>query len=163
VRIWRITRAAHTALDGEGARRYGGRWTPKGSAAVYGSATLSLAALERFVHSDPAFEPTDLVAIAVEIDANVSMHSVEVADLPPTWRQYPAPAALALVGGRWLQEAATAILSVPSVVIPHERNYVINPGHSDVRRLVAGPPEPFRFDPRMWTTRTSARHDPTRA
>lgn len=153
MRVWRIARAAHAAFDGEGARRYGSRWTPKGLAAVYCSATLSLAALERFVHTDPGLEPPDLVAVAVDVGADVAVHSIDIADLPSDWREYPAPEALALIGERWLRESRTAILTVPSVVIPHERNYVFHPGHVDFARLTIGEPEPFSFDPRMWARR----------
>ena len=55
------------ALEGEGSRLYGSRWTPRGVPADFASATLSLAALERFVHTDPDLEPADLVAVEIEI------------------------------------------------------------------------------------------------
>ncbi len=127
MRVWRIASAAHSAFDGEGARRYGSRWTPKGFSAVFTSATLSLAALERFVHTDPDLEPVDLVAIAVDIETNIAIESVALDDVPADWRTYPAPPPLALIGERWLRESRTAVLAVPSVVIPHERNFVLNP------------------------------------
>ena len=63
MRVWRIASATHAPFDGEGARRHGSRWTPRGIPAVFTSATLSLAALERFVHTDSDLEPTSLVAI----------------------------------------------------------------------------------------------------
>ena len=154
MRVWRIATAAHVAFDGEGARRYGSRWTPKGVAAVYASATLSLAALERFVHTDPDLEPVDLVAVLVDMDDAIPIESLGIDQLPTDWRQYPAPDALGRLGNNWLTAARTAILSVPSVLIPHERNYVLNPEHADFRRLVTGRPEPFGFDPRMWVKRT---------
>ena len=89
MRVWRIATAAHAAFDGEGARRYGSRWTPKGNAAVYASATLSLAALERFVHTDPDLEPADLVAVLVDVDDTIPIESLDVGQLPTDWRQYP--------------------------------------------------------------------------
>ena len=153
MRVWRIASAAHSAFDGEGARRYGSRWTPKGFSAVFTSATLSLAALERFVHTDPDLEPVDLVAIAVDIETNIAIESVALDDVPADWRTYPAPPPLALIGERWLRESRTAVLAVPSVVIPHERNFVLNPTHADFVRLMINPSEPFSFDPRMWKTR----------
>jgi RES domain-containing protein len=153
VRVWRIATAAHAAFDGEGARRYGSRWTPKGVAGVYTSATLSLAALERFVHTDPDLEPADLVAVLVDVDDGIPIQSLDIRQLPADWRQYPAPDTLGRWGGEWLAASRTAILAVPSVVIPHEWNYVLNPGHADFRRLVIGRPEPFGFDPRMWAKR----------
>jgi RES domain-containing protein len=120
---------------------------------VFTSATLSLAALERFVNTDADLEPVDLVRIAVDIATNIAIETVAVADLPADWRTYPAPPSLALIGERWLRASKSAVLSVPSVVIPNERNFVLNPAHADFARLVFNPPEPFSFDPRMWKTR----------
>lgn len=153
MRVWRITTAAHTAFDGKGARRYGSRWTPKGVAVVYTSATLSLAALERFVHTDPDLEPAALIAVAVDADNGIPIQSLDTADLPADWRTYPAPESLARLGAAWVAEARTSMLAVPSVVVPHERNYLLNPAHSDFQRLLIGPSEPFSFDPRMWEKR----------
>jgi RES domain-containing protein len=150
LRVWRIARAAHAACDGEGARLHGSRWTPKGFPAVFASSTLSLAALERFVHTDPDLEPSDLVAIAIDIGSGVALTSVELADLPYDWRAFPAPPRLALFGERWLQASRTAVLLVPSVVVPHERNLILNPVHPDFAAFEIGRPEPFGFDPRMW-------------
>lgn len=153
MRVWRIASAAHATFDGEGARRYGSRWTPRGIPAVFTSATLSLAALERFVTTDPDLEPVGLVTIAVDIETNIAIETVTVADLPADWRTYPAPPALAVIGERWLREAKSAVLSVPSVVIPNERNSLLNPTHADFVRLTINPSEPFSFDPRMWKTK----------
>jgi RES domain-containing protein len=50
-RLVRRTRAKD-AFTGEGSRLYGGRWTPKGLAAVYCSEHLSLCVLELRVNQD---------------------------------------------------------------------------------------------------------------
>jgi RES domain-containing protein len=150
VRVWRIASAAHAAFDGEGARRHGSRWTPRGIPAVFTSATLSLAALERFVHTDSDLEPTDLLAVPVEIHDDIAIEAVEVETLPAGWRTFPAPPALALIGEQWFRSSRTAVLSVPSVVVPHERNFVLNPTHREFARIVISRSEPFSFDPRMW-------------
>lgn len=120
---------------------------------MFTSATLSLAALERFVNTDPDLEPDELVAIAVDVEPDVAIEAVAVADLPSDWRTYPPPPGLAMIGERWLRTLTSVVLSVPSAVIPNERNCVINPEHPDFRRLRIHPPEPFSFDPRMWKRR----------
>jgi RES domain-containing protein len=153
VLVWRIATATHQGVDGEGARLHGGRWTPRGLPAVYASATLSLSALERFIHTDPDLEPPDLVAIKIDIGADVAIQTLDIDDLPPSWREYPAPEILARTGESWLRKSTTPILSVPSVVIPHERNYVLNPKHDDFAKLIIGRPDAFSFDPRMWKKR----------
>lgn len=150
MRAWRIAARVHAALDGEGARLYGSRWTPRGRPAVFVSATLSLAALERFVHTDPDLEPDDLLSLAVDIPDKVAIDAVDLAKLPANWRTYPAPPALASIGEAWLDGARSAVLSVPSVIIPHEPNYVLNPLHEHFALVKVHPPETFSFDPRMW-------------
>jgi RES domain-containing protein len=150
VRVWRIASAAHAAFDGEGARRHGSRWTRRSIPAVFTSATLSLAALERFIHTDSDLEPTDLLAIPVEIHDDIVIDAVEVETLPADWRTFPAPPALAAIGEQWFRASSTPVLSVPSVVIPHERNFVLNPTHREFKQIMIGHSEPFSFDPRMW-------------
>jgi RES domain-containing protein len=150
VRVWRIATAAHAACDGEGTRRHGSRWTPRGIPAAFTSSTLSLAALERFVHTDSDLEPVDLVVIPIDISENISIESVHLEDLAPDWRSFPARPALPAIGEQWFRASRTAVLSVPSVVIPHERNFVLNPAHRDFALLSIGRSEPFSFDPRMW-------------
>ena len=117
---------------------------------MFTSATLSLAALERFVHTDSDLEPTDLLAIPAEIPDDIEIAAVEPQALSPDWRTFPAPAALADIGEQWFRASRTPILSVPSVVIPHERNFVLNPTHRQFRQVAIGSSEPFSFDPRMW-------------
>lgn len=138
------------AFDGEGARRAGGRWNQRGTALVYASATLSLAAQELFVHLDPAEAPKDLVAVSADIPDGVRIKILEATALPKNWRQYPAPESLAAMGTAWARSLETAVLQVPSAVIPQERNYLLNHAHTDFLKIQSGRPEPFAFDPRMW-------------
>jgi RES domain-containing protein len=45
---------------------------------------------------------------------------------------------------------SSLVLIVPSVVIPQETNFLINPGHPDFELMEFGPVAPFEFDPGMW-------------
>jgi RES domain-containing protein len=150
VRVWRIASRVHAKFDGEGARRYGSRWTPRGIPVVFASATLSLATLERFVQTDPDLAPVDLVAIPVDISDDLAIESVDIDTLPRDWRTFPAPAALTRIGESWARTSRTAVLQVPSVIIPHEHNFVLNPIQRDFGRLAIGRSEAFSFDPRMY-------------
>jgi RES domain-containing protein len=109
-----------------------------------------LAALERFVHTDSDLEPMDLLAIPLEIRDDIAVDTVELATLPADWRTFPAPPAVAETGERWFRASRTPVLSVPSVVVPHERNFVLNLTHREFAEIVIGLSEPFSFDPRMW-------------
>ena len=104
---------------------------------------------EYLVHLEPREAPRDLVLVAADIPAGLTVASVKVGDLPSRWRQYPAPEALARIGTRWAEEGKTAILRVPSAVVPQELNCLLNPRHSDFRKIRIGRPERFSFDPRL--------------
>jgi RES domain-containing protein len=150
--LWRISKRkyAATAFSGEGARRVGGRWNSRGQGIVYTSGTLSLSALEVFVHMEVEDVATMLAWIPVDVPTEVKIEYLEVAQLPPDWRNIPAPAVLVTMGDNWFGSGSTAILAVPSVVIPMEYNYLINPSHPDFVRLTVKPPQPFELDPRLW-------------
>jgi RES domain-containing protein len=120
---------------------------------IFAAESLALACLERFVHADPVFEPTDLVAIEIVLDSKLSVDAVEPSALPAGWRDYPAPEALTRVGERWLTEARSVALLVPSAIVPRERNVLLNPRHSQFSGVRARSTEPFTFDPRLWKTR----------
>lgn len=111
---------------------------------------MSLAALEYFVHLDARQAPEDLVALPTDIPDGVSRTRLGAGALPRNWRRYPAPEALADLGSRWVAEGSTAVLIVPSVVVPGESNYLLNPRHPEFTGIRAGSPERFSFDPRMW-------------
>jgi len=148
-RAWRIVREDHgyTAFDGEGAWRFGGRWNSRGTRTVYTSATLSLAALETLVHLNPpvAFK---YVAIPIEFDEAL-VETFATSDLPADWNEEPPPPSTAEIGDRWVRESRSAVLELPSVIIPAEPNYLLNPAHSDFKRIRIGKPAPFSFDPRL--------------
>lgn len=120
---------------------------------MYTSATLSLAILELLVHVDPDSLPPDLVVMFVELPESLEIETLRGADLPADWRAYPAPESLQRLGTDWVRAARTPVLSVPSAIVPQERNYLLNPRHPRVRRLHASRPEPFTMDPRLGTRR----------
>jgi RES domain-containing protein len=120
---------------------------------VYTSATLSLAAQELFVHLDPADLPADLVSISAIIPDSVRVEVLDPDTLPRNWREYPAPESLAAIGASWAASATSAVLAVPSAVIPQENNYLLNPSHSDFPRVTILDPSPFTFDSRIWKRR----------
>ncbi len=152
MQVWRISKAkyATTAYSGEGARLEAGRWHQAGSRVVYTSASAALAALETLVHTASDLLPrASYVAIPTDIPEDVPIVRLTVADLPTDWETIPAPPALRRLGTQWLQSAQTAVLAVPSVIVPFEWNYLLNPLHRDFATIHIGNPQPYRFDPRL--------------
>ncbi len=149
-RVWRICkrRYARHAFDGEGARLYGSRWTSPGLRVTFGSETLSLATLEVLVHLGTSAPLAAYCVFTVDIPGDL-IESIGPDALPAGWRSSPPPASLRTVGDAWLREGRSAVLMVPSSIIPHEHNFLINPEHGRFRRLAIGGPEPLDIDPRV--------------
>jgi len=153
IEVVRLTRAAYCAdaaiaFSGEGASLAGGRWNPKGTRAVYGAAARSLAALEILVHIDRSNAPTDYVFARAEIDES---DIVSIDRLPSDWRSPTRSATTVAIGQRFLLERSALALAVPSVIIPQEFNYLINPVHPRFAALKIDPIlEPFAFDARLF-------------
>lgn len=111
---------------------------------VYTSATLSLAALELLVHVAQDDIPNDLVAIAADIPDSVSRAEFDFELVPARdRRRYPALLGLCDWGTRWASTRHSAVVGVPSAVIPTERNYLLNPAHPAFREIQISAPEPF--------------------
>ncbi len=146
---YRLCRRPFTALDGEGARLYGGRWNPKGVPLVYAASTVSLAALECLVHFSSNILPVGYVALAITIPKSVRVETWTPARLPRSWAATPAPASLQAMGSAWVRAARTAVLRVPSAVVPSELVVLINPLHPEARAIRAAKPQPFSFDRRL--------------
>ena len=138
-------------MDGEGARLNGGRWNREGTAVIYTSATLSLAALEYLVHVEPLQAPNDLIAIEVELPDDSGLGTrADPGQFPPgDWRQYPAPEWQAELGDLWVEDGTFLWLAVPSVVVPQEYNVLINPAHPRMAEVHVRSTRPFSFDSRL--------------
>lgn len=153
IRAWRIDKAGRSRADsfsGEGARRVEGRWHNRGQAVVYAAATLSLAALEKFVHLGEEGAALAFVSHEITIPAAVRLAELKLCDLPADWRAQPAPASTRALGDGWLRGRRGAVLIVPSVVVPEENNLLLNPAHPDFAKIKLGAPRAYSFDPRMW-------------
>jgi RES domain-containing protein len=143
--VHRLAKAGFAGLDGEGARLYGGRWNSPGRPMVYSAASPSLAVLEVLVHLDlpPELMPDDYRLLAIEIPDDAAVERLD--DVPAEAR------ACAAVGDDFLARGAALALLVPSVIVPQERNVLVNVRHPDMGRVRITGDEPFRFDPRLAT------------
>lgn len=151
--VWRLTtaRRAKSAFSGEGARLYGGRWNPKGIPVVYTAQTQALAALEMMVQ-DEVFAAR-YVMIQAQIPDGVAIERIEVRSLPAGWRSMRYLETLREIGAEWARSRRSAVLAVPSAVVPAETNYLLNPPHPEFKRIRIGKPAAFRLDPRLLAKR----------
>lgn len=120
---------------------------------VYLSAHPALAVMEVFVHLQPFERHVRFVLIAVDVPAGIDIERPVL--LPADWRE-PGPSAgdppraSQRFGAGWAARGESLLLEVPSVLIPHGLNYLLNPLHRDLGRVHVHDPEPFGFDGRMW-------------
>lgn len=148
-RGWRISFREHadTMWSGVGTARTGARWNSKGVRVYYASSNLSLAVLEMLVHLKKLIGLREFVYASLDIDQRL-IERTELSSLPAGWDQEP-PASSIAVGDAWARRQRSVVLQVPSVILPTEHNYVVNPAHPEFHKLVLGAPQPFRFDPRL--------------
>lgn len=146
---WRLVKERHapTAFSGEGAARTGGRWNSRGQHVVYASATQSLAVLESLVHLDT---PIVFRYAILRLEFPDSLiEKIVFNALPKDWRNEPPPNSTKKMGDFWMKENRSAVLAVPSVLVPEETNYLLNPRHPDFLKIKIGAAAPFSFDPRL--------------
>jgi RES domain-containing protein len=150
--VYRILRKPYSKkpIDGEGAYRFGGRWSSAGTRLAYTAEHLSLAMIEYFIHIDPDDPPKDLVAVTAEVPDSVSRTLISSRQLPANWRQSPSPPELAEIGDRFVRGRRAAILVVPSALAPAESNLLINPRHPEFSRIRLRSVEAFDYDPRFF-------------
>ncbi len=149
MKAWRIVREKHaaTAFSGEGAAKFGGRWNLPGTRVAYASESQSLAALELLVHLTP-LRFFRYKAISIQFDESLA-ERLSPNGLPPDWKAEPPSLLTQRLGSRWAAELRSAILAVPSSIIPVEENYLVNPLHPDFSRIRIGPAVDFAINPRL--------------
>jgi len=150
ITTWRIVKRKHArnAFSGEGARLYGGRWNNPGTAMIYTAQSQSLATLELLVHLETSELLARYVFFAVSFSDSL-VSETDASQLPKSWRLDPPPAKLRTLGDLWVAGGASAVLRVPSALVPDESNFLLNPRHRDFARITIAGPEAFRFDPRL--------------
>jgi RES domain-containing protein len=147
--VYRIGWAKYGSdLSGEGARLHGGRWNHKGTPLVYASESRALALLEYTVNVNIEEIPRALSLTTIEIPDDL-IKTVSIADLPGNWQMVPAPSSTRDRGTAWFHKSKHAILRVPSSILPHEYNYLLNPLHPLSHRWKSIAVEDFVYDVRI--------------
>jgi RES domain-containing protein len=127
-----------------GASLFGGRWNHKDTPVIYTAESRALCALEVLANADELAD--DHVVTAIELPRDIAITMIGLGDLPPGWDAHEPITATRDLGTNWANRLSTAVLNVPSAVIPKERNYLLNPAHPDIARIRFSDPEPFYFD-----------------
>jgi RES domain-containing protein len=142
------------AFSGQGAKDWGGRWNSRGVAVVYAAAHRSLSILEVLVHvkggggtgRGAISAPFHIYPISFE---SALLEEFPISSLPAGWNSEPPTAASQSLGDSWVLAARNPVLAVPSVIVPEERNYVLNPNHPRFPEVQIGAPVMCAVDPRL--------------
>lgn len=102
--------------------------------------------LETLVHIHPEIP---YVFIPVEFDESL-VERVSVEQLDPLWSSEPPTLTSQSVGNEWVASASSAVMAVPSAIVPEEYNYLLSPRHPRFSEIKIGKPSPCRFDPRLY-------------
>ena len=150
ITAWRITKGKYkeVAFTGEGAEESGGRWNNEGTRIVYASSSISLAILEILVNLQDEKILSTYVLIPFHFDDSL-MEALDVKGLPADWASLPSSLSAKSIGDDWVQSKTSLILEVPSVVVPSEINYLINPSHPSFDQITYGDPIPLPLDARL--------------
>jgi len=136
VRLWRISN--YDDLSGVGGLKAGGRWHEKGRHVVYACDHPASALLEVMVHLEIDFEdlPDTYQLLEIDVPDDVAIESVTIASIEKVsqdWKDDPRITRGLLL--TWFEDVRTAVVAVPSAIMPFARNYLINPRHKDAARI----------------------------
>ena len=141
--LWRIaseTRQYGAAdLSGAGAAAKPGRWNAIGEAVLYAAPTIAMAVLETAAHIDDAGLPQNRFLVRIDVPEKMwrARITLGVDALPVAWAAIPAGRTSVGFGSRWIREGASALLEVPSVIVPEETVVALNAMHPEIERLKA--------------------------
>lgn len=151
--VYRIEREKHleTTLLGIGASLSKGyRWNSFNTRLVYTAESRALATLEVSVHLDLSEDlPNDRYYVEIDIPDNITIHEVNIDDLPEDWDSKPPTIITQTIGDDFINYNEAAILKVPSSIVPQEFNYLINPNHNDSIKIKVINTRKMSFDPRF--------------
>ncbi len=159
VNLWRIASDEPTftadSLSGKGAEISGGRWNRPGTPVLYTATNVSLAAMETLVHFNASLLPLNRILVRIEVSKEVwkKRTIADPATLPVGWDVVPPGMVTLDFGDQWLKSGSSALLQVPSAIVPEEFNVLINPRHPAMAKgaIKAFKERRWQYDSRLRT------------
>ena len=125
------------------------RWNSKDIKVIYTAGSRSLACLENVVHRTAHGLQENFLTILIEIPENLKVNVIDKRSLIQGWHDFSNMPYTQNIGDKWIESASSAVLKVPSAIVPEEYNYVLNPAHIDFGKVKHLGAEPFEFDIRL--------------
>jgi len=149
--LYRIAQERYAEdLSGNGARLFGGRWNSEGQLTLYSSSTRTLALLETLAHT-PAklLQVKTYLLITLSIPDTAVIQTLETKKLPHGWDYVEISSFTQKTGDQFLLAKQNLALAVPSVLMPEEINYILNPLHVDFKKVKIIGKRRIHFDKRI--------------
>ena len=149
--VYRLCRTQYKYdLSGKGAELGGGRWNNKGIPMLYTSSSRALCATEVAVHLPLGIVPDNYVMVTIELPETAGIHEVTDDNLPPNWKNISAQSITKKIGDQFIQLNEHLILKAPSAVVQGDFNFLVNPYHTEAKKVKINFIEPFQFDERLF-------------
>lgn len=150
MKVYRLSKRKYASqLNGKGAAKFGNRWNSKGVEMIYTAESRSLAMAEVVVHLTLATLPSDFVMIEIDIPNKLEVLEIESSALKKDWKNNPPSMSTQSIGDEFVNASKQCVMKVPSVVVQGDFNYLINPHHSDFRKIKVSEIISFPFDSRL--------------
>ncbi len=147
--VWRISN--HLDLSGQGGLRAAARWHSAGTPVVYTASSPASALLEVLVHlelNDIEHLPDSYQLLRIAVPDSIPIVEIDGESLDLNWRKFSD--LTRAIGDEWLRGLGSALLAVPSAIVPHTKNYLINPAHRDIRKIKINSHGNYPFDFRLF-------------
>ena len=127
------------------------RWNSSGIRIIYSAGSRALACLENVVHRGSSDLRVPFITMTISVPDDLIIQELSIRELPEEWNKSGEPAYLKCrpFGDKWKRDAVSAILKVPSAIVPGDSNYLLNPDHPDFQQISILSEKPFFFDERI--------------
>ena len=149
--VYRLSQSRYAAdLSGKGAEMAGGRWNSKGTPMIYAAESRALCIAELAMHLPLGLVPQNYSFVSFKIPDSIPAMELPKKQLPKNWNEYPHPNETQEIGDQFVKENKYLVMQVPSVVVNEEYNYLINPRHPLMKKIVISDLVEFKFNERLF-------------
>lgn len=147
--VWRISN--HRDLSGTGGLRASARWHHAGAPIVYTASSPASAMLEAMVNlelNELTQLPDAYQLLQIDVPESLTVPELNEDELPADWQAKMN--ATRDFGDRWLRGLSSVMLAVPSAIVPHTQNYLLNPAHREAKKIKVVAQGSYPFDLRLF-------------
>ncbi len=117
---------------------------------IYAASSQALACLETVVHLNAGDLPLNRYLVELQIPDELITAAARFDPAAHVgWDAIPEGIVSIEAGERWVASGASAVMVVPSVIVPDEMNFLVNPRHADAMAIKARKLRKWTYDVRL--------------